>query len=41
VISLKCGLFDPLTGTQNRDTAFMAYRIAHIIRRADSTLPDS
>jgi hypothetical protein len=28
-------LVDLLTGTQNRDTAFMAYRMAHITRRAD------
>jgi hypothetical protein len=27
MISLKGGLFEPLTGTQNRDTAFMAYRM--------------
>jgi hypothetical protein len=37
VISLKCGLVDPLTGTQNRDTASMAYRMAHITRRPDSS----
>ena len=37
MISLKGGLFDPLTGTQNRDTAFIAYRMAHITWRADSS----
>jgi hypothetical protein len=35
MISLKCGLLDPLTGTQDRDTAFMACRMAHITRGAD------
>jgi hypothetical protein len=30
-------LVDLLTGTQNRDTAFMAYRMAHITRRAGSS----
>ena len=30
-------MFDPLTGTQNRGTAFMAYRMAHITQRSDSS----
>lgn len=39
MISLKCGLIDPLTGTQNRGTAFMAYRMAHITQRPYRTKP--
>jgi hypothetical protein len=37
MISLNRGVFDPLTGTQNRGTAFMAYRMAHITHRPDSS----
>jgi hypothetical protein len=37
MISLNLGVFDPLTGTLSRGTAFMAYRMAHITRRTDSS----
>jgi hypothetical protein len=35
--SLICREFEPLTGTQNRDTALMTYRMAYITTRADSS----
>jgi hypothetical protein len=37
MISLKGGFFDPLTGTQNRDTARMSYRMSHIYQDSDSS----
>ena len=37
MISLKGGLFDPLTGTQNRDTARISYRMSHIYQDSDSS----
>ena len=38
MISLKGGFFDPLTGTQNRDTARMSYRMSRIYQDSDSSL---
>jgi hypothetical protein len=35
--SLICREFDPLTGTQNRDTALMAFGMAYVTSRADSS----
>jgi hypothetical protein len=37
MISLKCGLVDPLTGTQARDTATVTYRMA-LCKDSDSSL---
>jgi hypothetical protein len=38
MISLKCGLVDPLTGTQTRDTATVTYRMAPLYKDSDSSL---
>jgi hypothetical protein len=38
MISLKCGLVDPLTGTQTQDTATVTYRMAPLYKDSDSSL---
>jgi hypothetical protein len=38
MISLKCGLIDPLTGIQTRDTATGTYRMAPLYKDSDSSL---